>query len=152
MADSNEDTGALARAQFCPQELIMGGLVETARGWVAFTSGKPLADWSGQDTSKTQLQIPNNPSQWGHAKDDRYKYHCNPLDVNTKFACNGDFAQFGERLFKCFQACGQESVTHVPLPSDNTVMGSVLLDFVRFNKTSVKASMATLLPLYDEYN
>ncbi|KAL7579710.1 hypothetical protein ACA910_021854 [Epithemia clementina (nom. ined.)] len=151
MAD-DEDTGAPARAQFRPQEPIMGALVETARGWVAFTSGKPMADWSGRDTSETQLQIPNNPSQWRHAKDDGYKYRCDPLDANTKFARNGDFAQFGERLFKCFQARGQETVTYVPLPSDNTVMESVLLNFVRFNKTSVKESMATLLPLYDEYD
>ncbi|KAL7569260.1 hypothetical protein ACA910_016812 [Epithemia clementina (nom. ined.)] len=81
MAD-DEDTGAPARAQFRPQEPIMGALVATARGWVAFTSGKPMADWSGRDASETQLQIPNNPLQWRHAKDDGYKYRCDAPTLN----------------------------------------------------------------------
>ena len=131
-AASGGATSAASRS-FTPPTPIMGSVATVGTTEVAWCGGKPLADWSGLDSS-TSSKVAVSPNQYrsnsiGTSQKSR-SYRVKGL--LTKFERKHDLRSFEHTMLTHFTDHGLDSVTYVPDPQTTSEMICVITDHARF--------------------
>ena len=119
--------------------------------WVAWTGGKPKADWSELDNPNPSVVSPNQyrPSSIGSQSKSQY-YRVRGLE--TKFTRGSDLQTFEKKIMKHLISYGLDTITYLVDPTDSTQVVSVISEHARFNvKVGVKLGNDALVN-YDSYD
>ena len=121
-----------------------GDLVEISKDhFVAWTGGKPKADWTGLENPSPPSIDPNQyrvSSISSRAKSKAYR----TKGLEKKFTCTSDLLVFQKKVWKHLVEYGLDTITYVPDPaaSMNTTTGlptKVMLVITGHSRYTVKA-------------
>ena len=138
---------------FRPTTPKFGGIVQvSATEYVAWTGGKPKADFSELENTNPSPIKPNQHRGNSIASRAKQQAYC-IAGMETKFNRNGDLLTFQKKIEKHFEQYGLDTITYMVDPSDPTKVVSVLDAHSRFNKSDgVREGNNLMITHYDTYD
>ena len=128
----------------------MGGVKEVdTEKHMAWTGGKPLADWSALEQPQTAIR-PTQFRAQGVADVKSYTFRVQGLKM--KLSKSASLESFCNAVWKHLQTCGLDTVAYVPDPADKTKMESVVTNHARFTAEYVKEQMTDIQQEWDDYD
>ncbi|KAL7577248.1 hypothetical protein ACA910_003571 [Epithemia clementina (nom. ined.)] len=133
---------------FVPTPPTMGGVVLTERGSVAFTGGKPNADWTGLNT--TAPTEPLTPLQMRPKLDKNHMKRRTGME--QKHGRKGDLSRLQDELAKHLEQNGMDTIAYLKNPRATTQMNWIVTDHPQYTGEKVSTLMSVQVLLYDKYD
>ena len=123
---------SLSSTPFRPKEPKFGGITQIgASTWVAWTGGKPNANWTELEEVKPKNIQPNQHRPLGitsQTKSQAYRQR----GLETKFSRKSDLQTFQHEVLNHLENHGMDTVTYIEDPTNNTNVVSIISDHGKF--------------------
>ena len=138
---------------FVPPTPKMGGISKVnATEQVAWTGGKPLADWSGLDSKSPKSPISPNQYRTASVSTSQKSHFYRTTGLPEKFKEKDDLPLFEHKVWKHLSNHGMDSISYVPDPQDKAVMLSCVENHSRFTVESITVLIQDQVIEYDAYD
>jgi hypothetical protein len=138
---------------FLPPTPVMGGVSKVnAIEQVAWTGGKPLADWSGLDPKSPTSPVSPNQYRSASVSTSQKSHYYRTTGLDDKFKEKDDLPLFEHKVWKHLCNHGMDSISYVPDPQDKTIMLSCVENHSRFTVESISMLIQDQLLKYDAYD
>jgi GAG-pre-integrase domain/Zinc knuckle len=133
---------------YMPDKPIMGGIIPCPKeGYIAWTGGKPLFDWSGLENPNVK-PTENQHRHFSNFKALNYRRSGRP----EKWKPGHDLVSLKQYIWEQFVDRGLDSTAYLPDPREPTKMLDVINHHSRFTIEYAKDEHAKLLPKFDDYD
>jgi hypothetical protein len=130
----------------------MGGIQQISDSdWVAWTGGKPIANWMRLDKVVPDQLYPSQyrPSSVGSSAKAR---HYRTIGLETKFSRTGNLQVFQREVMEHLQEHGMDTITYLPDPTDTSKMISIVEHHARFSYDEAESGEVFQKARYDRYD
>ena len=146
-----QQSSGTAPPVYKPDSPTMGGVIQyQGKDYVAWTGGKPKADWSGLEDSTASYKNPRQP-RGNSVSGEQKAFSYRTQGLQEKFSQEGDLSAFIQKVEKHLVHYGLDSIAYLPDPQDKQTMRSVITEHARFSVENAKDEQAKLVTKYDEY-
>jgi len=135
-----------------PTKPLMGGIAQlSCEDHVAWTGGKPLADWTALEAQNPIYESPNQLwARYASASQKAYNYR--KTGLSTKFKLGNDLKNFQQSVCEKMLDCGLDTIAYLVDPVDPTLVKNVITDHARYTVLSADALSVAQKAKYDEYD
>ena len=142
-------TSAVSSSVFHPKVPTMGGLIHVKHNvYSAWTSGKPLADWTGLDMAAPGYE---ETAQLHPTYEDKgFQTHCTGFEA--KFTKSSRLHLFQRKLLDHFVTHGMDSITYLLDPAESMTMVNIITHHTHFTTDVVKLAAPLQAAKYDSYD
>ena len=152
-ASIGSQQAASVTSPFLPPTPKMGGISKVnANEQVAWTGGKPLADWSGLDPKSPKSPISPNQYRSASVSTSQKSHFYRTTGLIDKFKEKDDLPLFEHKVWKHLSNHGMDSISYVPDPQDKAVMLSCVENHSRFTVESITVLIQDQVIEYDAYD
>jgi hypothetical protein len=136
-----------------PTAPTVGGLVTSSSGDpVAWTGGKPLANWSGQDPSASHHPLFPGQYRQTSVSDSLKSYALRTKGLSPVFNKGDDLTTFEHLLWSHLTEFGMDSIAYISDPLHPARMVSCVKDHARLSVETVSQSISFQKSKYDAYD
>ena len=138
-----------------PDKPIMGNIIEFNKDeFVAFTGGKPNADWTGLDQPATKPHTPNciRSTYVSNQTKDWNRRTEAPEQKFKKDDESFSLRQFELLTLAHFEDKGMDTIMYVPSILDPTKLVNIITEYEQVSLKHVQAKAAELQTKWDEYD
>jgi hypothetical protein len=130
-----------------PKQPIMGGLTQTDTDkWLAWTGGKPTADWKGLEQTTPDYETPNQMRPIYDVKGHNHR----KSGLSDKFNKTDSLIPFKKRVWTHLKDNGLDAISY--LPDMRKQMSCVIHDHSRCALESAREASAIQVGLHDKYD
>ena len=143
----------MLKTVFKPQQPKHGNLIEIGTDvWVAYTGGKPSADWSQLESAPTTTIGPNQYRATSISTQAKSQYY-RTQGLETKFSKGKDLQTFQRKIFDHMKLHGMDTITYLEDPYDKSKLVSVVQDYGRYDlEEAIKLANKTRTNHFDKYD